>query len=169
MLVSASLLAAPSLDKAAGYRLNHHNGIFRKLGVGSIMSSGHWLKGQWDYSVQGGAAGSTLSLVDLEGEPVYLPNNAIIKDCLIDVVTVPTSSTSSAKISFNSNAVADLKASTAIYPTYQTADTPIACIPTGSAALAIKMASEGILKMSVGSEALTAGKINVWVEYTLSD
>ena len=168
LILSSSVFAATAIDESGAYKLNRSSKLFRDLGVGTQLSGGQWLKGQWSYAVSGGAANANLALLDHEGVAVKLPDNAIIQDCLIDVVTAPTSATSSGKIALSSNAVGDLKASAVAHTTFL-ADTRVACIPVGTAATAIKMSSEATLRLLVGSEALTAGKINVWVNYVVSN
>lgn len=167
MLVSMNLIAATAINEDGAYQLNRHHRLFRSLGVGTQLLGGQWLKAQYDFSVSGGAAGNDIILKDHEGQPVKLPDNAIIDDCLIDVITAPDSSTDSGRIAFSSNAVGDLKAD-ALASSYS-ADTRVACIPVGNVSTAIKMGSEATLKMRIGSEALTAGKINIWVSYVVSN
>ena len=168
LLVSVNLIAGTAIDANGGYELNRSSRLFNKLGVGSQLAAGGWLKAQWSYSVQGGTANTYITLLDNDGRAAKLPDNAIVDDCIIDVVTPPTSATSSGKIGFGSNAIDDLKASAVAHTTY-TSGSLVACIPTGNVSTAIKMASEATLKMSIGSEALTAGKINVFVSYVVGD
>ena len=168
LVLSTSVFANTGIDESGAYKLNRSSKLFRDLGVGTLLSGGHWIKGQWSYATSGGAADANISLLDHEGVAVKLPANAIVQDCLIDVVTAPTSSTSSGKIALSFSTVGDLKASSVAHTTFQ-ANTRVACIPVGTAATAIKATSEATLKLLVGSEALTAGKINVWVNYVVSN
>lgn len=161
--------AALPVTSTQAYQLNRVSKLFADAQVGTNLRNAQQfgMKAVWDYSVSGGAANSDITLLDTERKAVKLPTGAIITNCLIDVVTQPTSSTTSGKIAFSSKAVADLKASTAIAS--YTTSSRIACIPDGTVGAMIKLASEGTIKIRTGSEALTAGKINVWVEYVLSE
>lgn len=168
-LTTAQVFGAAAITSAAGgYSLNRKDALNRKYHVGTALANGPFgVKAKWKYSDQGGAAATDLTLHDSEGLAVTLPDNAIIRDCLIDVVTQPTSSTSSGSLAFSSSATADLKAATVVASL--TTTTPIVCLPVGTVGTMIKLSSEATLKVRTGSEALTAGEINVWVEYVLSE
>lgn len=167
LLVTANLFAITAINKDGAYELNRSSRLARKLSLGTQVSGGQWLKGIYSFAIQGGVANTDISLVDDEGLVVKLPSGSIIYDCLINVLTQPTSSTLSGSLAFSSNASADLKAATFV-SSYTTASR-IACIPTGTAASSIKLSSEGTLKVRLGSEALTAGKVNIWVNYVISE
>lgn len=166
MLLSVNLFAATALNKNGAYQINRKDRLNRSLSVGTLISGGQWLKAQYSYAIQGGASGD-VTLVDDEGLAVKLPSGAIIYDCLIDVLTQPASSTSSGSLAFSSNAVADLKA--AAFVASYTTSSRIACLPTGTVGSSVKMSSEATLKVRIGSEALTAGKVNIWVNYVVSE
>lgn len=167
LIISFPLIGASVLSNNGAYELNRSSAVARKYALGTqLQGAGAFgVKAQWDYAKSGGTGDITLK--DPEGNPVKLPNKAIITNCLIDVATQPTSATGSASIAISSKAVADLKAAT--FPAGYTTTAPLACIPTGTQATMIKMASEATLKIRVGSEALTGGKINVWVQYVISE
>lgn len=167
LFLSANLFAATALNKSGAYKINRANKLFSDLRVGTLMSGGQWLKGQYSYSVSGGTAG-LISLKDDEGQAVKLPSGAIIYDCVIDVLTAPThvGGGTVGEIAIQSAAAGDLKVATAT-SSYTTASR-IACTPTGTAASSIKMASETTLKIRSSSD-LAGGKINVWVSYVVSE
>lgn len=169
MLVAMTGFAAlpPTVNQA--YNLNRASKANADAQAGTALRNAvqFGTKATWSYAIQGGAADSDLTLVDEERKAVKLPSGAIIRDCLIDVVTQPTSSTSSGSLAISSKSVADLKAAT--FVASYTTSSRIACIPVGTTGTMIKLSSEGTLKVRIGSEALTAGKINVWVQYVLSE
>lgn len=170
LLLATNLFAATAMDKNGAYKLNRFSKLHRDLAVGTMLYGGHWLKGQYSYAVSGGGTGpfTTISLLDDEGTPVKLPSGAIIFDCVIDVLTAPTSTPGGlGTIQLSSKAAGDIKATAAV--TAYTTTSPIACTPVGTAAAAVKVASETTLKIHLGSEKLTAGKINVWVNYVISE
>lgn len=169
LLCSATLLAAPAVTPGQGLELNKRSVVDTKYASGTqlVNAAQFGTKGTWDFAVSGGAAATDIPLLDKAGRRVSLPTGAVITNCLIDVVTQPASSTGSASIAISSKAVADLKAAT--FPASYTTTLPIVCIPVGTVGTMIKTTSELQLKIRVGSEALTAGKINVWVQYVLSE
>jgi hypothetical protein len=147
--------------------LNSGYGATTQLGTQMVDKKIQVLKGTYDFSVVGGSAGTAYNLKDTDGKDAKIPANAVITDCVIDVVTAPTSG-GSATISIGTGIAAtnvDLKAATA-YGSYSGL---VACIPTGSAATMIKTSSEVTPALSIGAAAaLTAGKINVLLQYILS-
>lgn len=155
----------------AGYEFNRMNPVSRKYNLGThLVDAQSWgTRGQWSFSDQGGAAGQDLFLHDVDGQNVSIPKGAVLTDCYLDVVTAPTSSTSSGSIAWSSSDAADLKAAT--FVSAYTIGSLIHCTkPSGSytSATMIRFTSEGFLKVRIGSEALTAGKINVYLQYILS-
>ena len=168
VILAQSIHAAPALTANGAYQLDRASKLNRDHYVGTKLFDAQQfgVKAVWDFAIQGGAASTDLTLQDAQGNPVTLPAGAIIRDCLLDVVTQPTSSTSSGSLAFSSSAVADLKAATVV------ASLPvsrIACIPVATVGTMIKTSSELTLKVRTGSEALTAGKINLWIQYVLSE
>lgn len=111
----------------------------------------------YDYDVHGGAIG-TITL------PLDLPDNAIVHDGLIDVVTAPTSD-GSATIALGLNTTTDLKTATAI-ASYSGI---VAMIPVGTAATAVKLTADRSLQLTIGAAALTAGKLNIFMNYYISE
>lgn len=169
LLLSANIFAATAITSEGAYKLNRSSKLFRDLSVGTRLSSGGWMKARWAYAVQGGAA-SDVTLVDDEGIAAKLPKGAIIQDCLIDVVTpVTAANVTSSSVAFSSNAVGDLKALAFSHVAGYNTSQRISCLPVGTAASSVKMTSEATLKMRIGSEPLTGGRINIYVNYVLSD
>ena len=172
MLASTSIFAAPALTNSGAYEFDRSGPVNRKYYLGTKLFDAQQfgVKGQWSFDNQGGAAGGILNLEDHDGQKVTLPNNAIIRDCLIDVVEpVTAGAVTSARISFSASEVGDLRANNLIIAGSYNAQGRIACIPVGTVGTMIKLESEAAIHMRIGSEALTGGKINVWLEYTLSD
>lgn len=142
----------------------------------------HILRAQWDHAVQGSTTGS-ISLYDLDGKPAKLPINSIVTDCLIDVKTAITLNSSFAvnapyfAFSTGVDGVKDLKAN--LPASALSTTSPIACLPVGTAATAIRITTEStpILTITSASHSAwssttpsvaTAGKINVLIQYILS-
>jgi len=116
--------------------------------------------GKWSFAVQGGAV-STISLLDDDGQVLKLPSGAIITQCFIDVVTAMASGGGTGTIALTSNAAADLKAAVDA----DTLSGIVACIPVGTAATSIKLTAERTISVAIATEALTAGKFNLYISY----
>jgi len=132
--------------------------------VGSLMLRGsiQVAIASYDFAVQGGATG-TVDLLGLDGKPVVIPQNAIIVDSLIDVLT-PCTTSASGTIALTAQTAADLRAATAA-ATYTGL---LAGIPVGTAATSIKMTADRTLRATIATGAITAGKFNLIVEYIYS-
>ncbi|MBW4580715.1 MAG: hypothetical protein KME42_14210 [Tildeniella nuda ZEHNDER 1965/U140] len=118
---------------------------------------GGLVKVQYDFAVHGGAIGAIAI-------PLLLPNKAVIFDGFMDVVTAPTSS-GSATIAAGFNTTTDIKAATAI-ASYTGI---VAVVPVGTAAAALKLTADRQLTLTVAVAALTAGKINFFFKYFISE
>jgi hypothetical protein len=115
------------------------------------------IKATFDYAEHGGAVGDIA--LDLK-----LPDNAIVYQGLIDVVTDPTSG-GSATVALKIEGSADLLAATAIASVTGQLDT----VPDGTAANVVKLTAERTLTVTVTTAALTAGKFHVYLTYFLSE
>jgi hypothetical protein len=155
----------------AQFRLNQASAqALADAQLGDRISYGleHVQTGILDYSVVGGAQ-STIRLKDKNGYNVTLPKGAIVRNCILDVITAPTSTTTAATISFGTgnatNATTDLKAATAI-GSYTGL---VACVPVGSAATAVKLTADSTPSATIATADLTSVKIIVHMMYELSD
>lgn len=115
------------------------------------------VKVTYDFLWHGGAIGA-ISL------PLKLPNKAIITDGYADVLVAPTSG-GAATVALGLNTATDLKAATAIASWTGI----VALVPVGTAATAVKLTAERTLTLTVATAALTAGKINFFLDYRLSE
>jgi hypothetical protein len=139
--------------------------VTSQLGTQVVQGKEHVLKLTYDYSVLGGSVGAK-NLKNSAGYSALLPKGAIVRNCIIDVITAPTSTSTAATISLGTGVSAvDLKAATVI-ASYTGL---VTCIPVGSAATAIKLTQDYTPTATIGSFPLTAGKINVMLQYELSD
>lgn len=135
-----------------------------KLGSQVTQKKVNVMKAVYDFTKLGGSSGASAILRDASGGQAVLPAKAVVKDCLIDVLTPLTPAP--AEMSLGLTTVNDLKAALAV----GSYTGRVACIPTGSAATMIKVGSTRssvIASFTVG--AVTAGKFNVFIEYYLSD
>lgn len=163
-------------ENAAQFSLNRGSGFSNyKLGTKIIREQIRDLIVQYDFSKDGGAISSKLVLRgpgDGSGGPgsggttsTGLPKGAIVVGCFIDVITAGTTSASGTMSLSTGQAAGDLKAATAA-ASYTGI---VACIPVMTAAAAIKLTADSVPYAVIATGALTAGKWNVHILYTLSD
>jgi hypothetical protein len=138
-----------------------------QLGTQLVSNKIQTLKCQWSYARQGGAI-STMSLQSVDGAPCKLPDNAVVVKAWIDTITalagasVPTA----ASVAIGTGqGTADLKAGV----TAGNYSNVIDGIPDFTAAAAVKMTAVRTPSITVTQSALTAGKINVFISYIISD
>jgi hypothetical protein len=133
-----------------------------KVGTQMLRNCLQVMIAQYDFAVQGGAIGS-VNLLGLDGKAAVLPQNAIIADSLIDVIT-PCTTSASGTIALTAQSAGDLKAALAA-ASYTGL---VAGIPVGTAATSIKMTADRTLQATIATGAITAGKFNLIVEYYYS-
>lgn len=178
MLVSVSAFAAFKKPADVRYELNNSPaGQSVQLGTQLVDKKVHVLRARYDFAKQGGAVGA-VNLLDVDGKSAVLPHGAIVQDCVIHTVTAPVSA-GSATLAFNTGYQADdLKAATG--KASFTNDGLLACIPVGSVATSIKIPdftsvySAGYTaayypQVTIGTAALTAGKVDVLIKYLISN
>ena len=119
-------------------------------------------KGLYDFSVLTGAIGS----YNLLSTDEVIPDNAIVTNVYIDVITAFTSTGGTGTIALTLNTAGDLLAAV-------DADTlstgPNAGIPDGAVANMVKATAARNLVLSIATAAITAGKAVVFVEYVISE
>lgn len=150
------------------FTLNKMNATFFRLKCGQLFDrSVNVVRGRYDFSVQGGAVGAINLLEDLDNlsSLITLPDNTLIKQVTVDILTAMVSAGGNGTIALDSEGAGDLLATV-------DADTLagiVAGIPTGAAANMIKFTAERTLTGTVATEDLTAGKFDVLVEYYLGN
>jgi hypothetical protein len=147
--------------------LDKMNQTARKVGLGSLIDGQKGIvKAKYDFSVLGGAVGS-VNLRDPEDstKTVTLPNKAVITTAYIDILTAMASAGGTGTIALTAQSAGDLKAAVDA----DTLSGIVACIPTGSAASSIKLTAERTLTATIATEALTAGKFILVVEYFVTE
>jgi len=146
------------------FALNRLSGTAQKYSLGTALAkTPNVVIGKYSFAVQGGAVGSVFLLRDLNDSTsrVTIPDNAVIKQVYTDTLTSLTNSS----VSIGAVSTTDLVAnSQATYFTGVQAGTPI-----NTAATMIKLSADKDVKLSISNVALTAGKINVYIEYVLGD
>lgn len=138
-----------------------------QLGSKVIKRAPHIMRAVYDFSLQGGSTGviNLRDPVNLQ-QPAQLPKGAIIRDCIVDVITAPTSAgTASLALGFGGTSTGLVKASTAI-GSYTGL---VACIPVGTAATAIKLQNDANVSTSISTANVTAGKFYVIIDYDFSE
>lgn len=170
LVFSTALFGAAVLDNAGAYKLNRENKLSRDLARGTqlLNATQFGVRGKWVYdsSLASSSSVGAHNFVDAEGVAITLPNKAVVTNCLIDVVTKPLATGTKTLISLDLASTGDLKASSE-KDNYQVGR--IACIPTGTVATMIKLAAAKTPTLSITSEAVTAGKVFIWLQYVLSE
>ncbi len=145
--------------------LRHWNTTTPFEGIGSVVNrTKNCMKCVYDFAVLGGAV-ATINLVDDEGNLAVIPDNAVIERVVVDVITQPVSS-GSATVAIGANTTTDILGATA------KASLPVGLlegVPVGTVATAVKLTAARNITATIGTAALTAGKINVFVEYYVSE
>lgn len=150
-------------DKNVKLLLNKMNSVASLVRLGSLVDAQKGsTRARYDFTVSGGAV-STINLLDEEGNAVKLPANAIITNCVIDVITAPTSA-STPTIAFGAASTNDLKTATAI----ASLTGIVQGIPVNTVGSAVKLASESTLTLTIAGTTLTAGKLMVFCDYVVS-
>lgn len=171
--VGAMAFAAPQArEYAAEFAFNHGGGFqSHQLGTKVIRDQVRVLKVQYDFAKLGGAIQTATKLI-VPSTPGgssaafgTIPKNALVVGCYIDVVTPATTSASGTIALGTGQTGVDLKAALAA-ASYTGI---VACIPTGTAASAIKMTADASPSFTIATGAITAGKFNVLIEYIMSD
>ena len=104
----------------------------------------------YDFSIHGGAVG-TLTL------PLAIPDNAIITECIVDVLADPARG-GAATIALGLNTTTDLLAATAIA-------SGTGVVVAKDSAAAFKLTAERNLQLTIATAALTAGRLAVYLKW----
>lgn len=116
----------------------------------------------YDYNEHGGAIGD----IDLG---VSLPAKAIVTRAYYDVITTLTSATDAATIALKLASANDVKSAVAISNGSNHWDAGLHdAIQSGAASAMLKLSAEKSLIMSIAVEAVTAGKMVIFLEYAVS-
>jgi hypothetical protein len=116
------------------------------------------------------SANAAQRTIATHGLGVFLPANAVITRSWYDVVTTFTSATDAATIALQAETANDVKAAIAISNGANAWDAGrVEGVSTGTTANMRKTTTERQLSAVVANEALTAGKLNLYVEYVISD
>lgn len=156
------------IDADVKFELNRANDLFLRRQFGTILArKPNIVRARYDFSVQGGAVGSVNLLEDLTdaNSIIKLPDNAIIKFGLVDILTAMASGGGAGTIALDSESAGDLLAAVDA----DTLSGLVAGIPVGSAATMLKMTAERTLTATIGTEDLTAGKFDQYIEYWLAN
>lgn len=132
-----------------------HKHLHQKRGV---------LKCVYDFDDLGGAVG-TIGLLDDLGNKAILPDNAIITQVYVDILTAFTSTGNNGTIALTANSSGDLLAAVDA----DTLSGVSAGIPDGAAANMVKLTAQRQITLAIATNAITAGAANFFVEFVLSD
>lgn len=164
LLLPQIVYALPVPHGEVEFQLNRGAGSMSRtqLGTRLMRESKRVMRARYDFTVGGGSSLADITLKDVNGGNAVLPDGAIITNVIFDVLTQPTSD-GSATVAFKAASAGDLKAATAVASWTGL----VAGVPVGTAATAIKLTAAQTLKATVAVADLTAGKIDVIIEYHL--
>lgn len=115
------------------------------------------------------SAGVANTAIGAHGLGVYLPTKAIVTRAWYDNVTAPDSAAHTATIAIKIQAANDLKTATLVSDATFTTLGANEGVPDGTAAKMIKLTAVREIVVTTAVQVLTAGKLNIYVEYVLSD
>jgi len=128
----------------------------------SSNSGLHVAQVTYDFAVDGGVIGPILL-------GATIPDNAIVWDGFYEVLTtVTTAGADAGTLALHVNSANDLVTATAVSAGGNIWDAGIhPIVPVGTAALAIKLTAARALTLTIGGQAVTAGKFVLYVFYVL--
>ena len=126
----------------------------------------------WDFAVDGGATGA-ISMLDSDGVVFSLPDNSIITKAYYEVITTftsPTADIASVSLGHADDAAGIFAATTITAATDWDAAIPKACIQTGVISTAsLKTTAARPILFTIAVEAITAGKMHLFLEYVTTE
>lgn len=152
---------------AAKDLLNKMNSTAAKVRLGEVLDCQVGVvKAKYDFAVQGGDVGTKnlLDPVDMLST-VVLPDNAIITKAYIDILTAIVSTGNNGTLALTAQSAGDLLAAV----DGDTLSGIAACVPDGAVANMIKLTAERTLTMTIATNAFTAGKFVLVVEYIVTE
>lgn len=127
------------------------------------------VRGTFDFAVQGGAVGNH-DLLDEDGVAISIPANSIILDGMVDVQTTFSSPTAdTATLAIQAEGANDIVDAVAIATGTPWDQGLQAIVPLGTAASAVKTTVARPLRVVIGVEAVTVGKMTVFLRYAVTD
>ena len=146
-------------------RLDRMNLTARKYQLGTNLKyaseDARIVRGTYDFAVQGGASSAELNLDDRFGDDIVIPDNAVVTQVIIDVLTTADSAADGASVSIGLVSDGDLRASTV----EASVTGLLAGTPVGTAGTSIKLSADNTPYVKITGEDLTAGKFDVFIEY----
>ncbi len=157
------MIAFANITLEDEFAINRLSGAAQKYGLGTKLAKTRAsVLCKYSYAVQGGAVGDVNLLRDLSdsASTCVIPDNAVIVNVFTDTITAAAGGS----LGFTAVSASDLKTaiSASAYSGIQ-AGVPV------SAATAIKLSADKTRKASITNSALSAGVVNLYVDYYLGD
>jgi hypothetical protein len=152
------------LNKGAAEKINNSSPVAQLTKLGDqVRQRRHTAEAVFDFAINGGSIGAKNL-----GE--FIPRGAVIRRAWYDVLSTFTSGTDAATIALQVESAGDLVTAIAISDVSNPWDAGIHdAIPVDTAATAIKTSAVNELQAVVAVEALTGGRLRLFVEYMLSE
>lgn len=130
--------------------------------MANILNVKRTIEATYDFAVSGGVVGDI-------GLGVFLPDNAVVTDLMIDEVTALTTAGGSATISLELGVGADSPGALFTLLAFAAGFVPGANYPTILAGVTAKTTKAAELSLTIAVADLTAGKLRIYVEYVVSE
>lgn len=154
-------MALPSAAEIA-YAITRMNNTAYKYDLGKLVHGGHTVLGTYSFTRDGGAV-SDINLKDVNGNALVLPSGALIRNVTMHATTALTSG-GSATIDLNAEAANDCAAAVA-KATLSLNAVAIGIPDFATVADYVRLTADRTITISINTAALTAGAINVWIDY----
>lgn len=162
-LLAGTAHSLPKLSDVEFQANQGNKGNTYKLGYQLVSNKVQTVKCKYDFATQGGAV-ATYTLKGVDGASCVIPDNAIVLDSHVDVLTAAVGTGAYVSLSTGKTA-ADIKVLTAA----ASITGLLRGIPDGAAANMIKMTADVNPKLAIASAALTAGKLNLYIHFVMGD
>lgn len=164
--------AQANVSQDVRYQLNRWFGAQgAKVPLGDVVNANKGLVvGRFNYTLKGGGTTGDVFLVNDLNNPLdyaSLPNNAIITNAFINVITAPSSTNTGTTVAVKVQGLNDILSALS-YTAWGTGSYKQG-VPTGATTTFIKLTAKRFLKAQLGVSGLSAGKFDVFIEYVLGN
>jgi hypothetical protein len=151
---------------ATEFQIQERTGTTRSKRKGSVVKEMAVATFDTALNDSSGAANTTVAA---HGLGVFIPAKAIITKVTMQIVTGFTSAGSTATIALMAESAADLFAALAVSDTKLSTGPFTAAIPDGTTAHMIQTTVQREITATVAVQALTAGKMNIFIDYMIAE
>lgn len=151
---------------ATEFQIQEKSGTTRTKRVGSVMRE--MAVATFDTAVND-SSGTANTTTAAHGLGVYIPAKAIITKVVMQIVTGFTSAGSTATIALSMETAADMFAALAVSDTKLSTGPYTAGIQDGTTTHFVQATVQREITATVAVQALTAGKMNIFIDYMIAE